>query len=84
MTSLRQLTSIIVNVSAARGPAGVSNPVTHLPGDSDDLAVSQSLLNKVMTGQVAFNGLPEEANGDTIPAAGSGLPYLSGGVLKIA
>lgn len=36
-----------------------------------------------LTGQIAFN-LPDEADGDAIPSPGSGLPYLSGGVMKIA
>lgn len=44
-------------------------------GIADDVA-------RLANGQVPFN-LPDEADGQTIPPAGSRLPYLSGGILEI-
>lgn len=43
-------------------------------------AISLGLL---LSGQLPFV-LPDEANGDAVPAPGSKLPYLSAGVMKIA
>lgn len=44
---------------------------------------AQALIDTLVSGGIAFS-LPDEANGDIIPSPGSGLPYLSAGVLKIA
>lgn len=51
---------------------------------SATLAQGANLALALLTsGQVAFT-LPDIANGDTKPATGSGLPYLSAGNFKIA
>jgi len=56
---------------------------------SDDQTAKQVMqaletaILSILSGGMVFD-LPDEANGDTIPASGSKLPYLSAGVLKIA
>ncbi|KKW93863.1 hypothetical protein [Sphingobium chungbukense] len=47
------------------------------------LQAIETFIASILTGGVAF-ALPDEADGDVIPAPGSGRPYLSAGVLKIA
>ncbi|HEX7821061.1 MAG TPA: hypothetical protein VF463_10630 [Sphingobium sp.] len=47
------------------------------------LQVLETAIKAILTGQIAFS-LPDEANGNAVPAAGSGRLYLSAGVLKIA
>lgn len=42
-----------------------------------------SSLTAILNGTAVWT-LPNEANGDTIPASGSGQMYISGGVVKIA
>lgn len=42
-----------------------------------------AVVGSILNGDSVFT-LPDEANGDAIPAAGSGKMYLSAGVLKIA
>jgi hypothetical protein len=71
-----------VNVGAVSGlPAGsVANSLS--PG-ATNVAPSQAAVLGIVNGTVQFN-LPDEALGQAIPAPGSKLPYLSGGVLKIA
>jgi len=55
--------------------------------DADDVVIwtADNLSNDaaITAGKIPWD-LPDEANGDAIPAPGSRLPYLSGGVLKIA
>ena len=73
---------------------GGSLPIVDALGDSPVLAISQhaasvaieaamTAVASILNGESTFT-LPDEANGDSIPATGSGLPYLSAGVLKIA
>lgn len=73
---------------------GGTLPIADSLGDNPDVAVSQraatagitaisDLANGVVNGTTPWV-LPDEADGDAIPAPGSGLPYLSAGVLKIA
>lgn len=61
--------------------------IVNASGSSTTVAPSQAAvaaaIAAILGGTVAWT-LPDEANGDTIPAAGSKLPYLSGGVFKIA
>jgi hypothetical protein len=55
---------------------------------ADVLASQQSSVSAVIAAMVSgdadFSALPDEANGDTVPTAGSGQLYLSGGNLKVA
>lgn len=66
---------------------GAALPIVQSTGASTSNVMSQKAttdaINAILAGGVAW-ALPDEANGDTIPAVGSGLPYLSAGVLKIA
>lgn len=71
----------------ARGEAsifwrGVYKVILKDPNDVTIWTVD-NIQSDVTTGAVPWN-LPDEANGDAIPAIGSKLPYLSGGVMKIA
>lgn len=67
--------------------AGAAFPIVNSLGSDPAVAPSQKAatdgINAIVTGGTAWT-LPDEANGDTIPATGSKLPYLSAGVLKIA
>lgn len=69
-------------------------PIVQVEGTGTDVAMSQKAttdslqaildqITSLLAGGQAFT-LPDEADGDTIPTAGSGLPYLSAGVMKIA
>lgn len=61
----------------------VGSVVNSLSPGSTSLAPSQAAVLAILSGTVPFN-LPDEALGQAVPASGSKLPYLSGGVLKIA
>ena len=66
---------------------GGTFPIADATGDDPAVAISQRAATsaiEAITGGTATWTLPDEANGDAIPAPGSGLPYLSSGVLKIA
>lgn len=56
-------------------------------GNSTALAITQravtAAIQSILEGTATFT-LPDEANGDPIPATGSGQLYLSAGVLKVA
>lgn len=79
-------------------PEGSTIPVVQTPGASMTAVMSQDAVTQLyssllssLTAQVAgiLNGtaswnLPEQTDDDPLPAPGSGLPYLSAGVLKIA
>ena len=66
---------------------GATFPIVQAPGGSTIDVMSQKAVTDaifaVLSGSVAWS-LPDEANGDAIPATGSGFPYLSAGVFKIA
>jgi hypothetical protein len=66
---------------------GAAFPIVDSSGDDPDVAISQraagAAIEQVLTGQTRWS-LPDEANGDIVPSSGSGLPYLSAGVFKIA
>ena len=66
---------------------GAGVPIADAMGTARDIAPSQravtAAIAAILSGASAWS-LPDEANGDAIPAPGSKLPYLSAGVLKIA
>lgn len=73
---------------------GASLPIVDALGSDPAVAPSQraatvginnvaASVADILDGTSVWN-LPDEANGDPIPTAGSGRPYLSAGVLKIA
>lgn len=66
---------------------GGTIPLVDSLGNSTVLAITQravtAAINSILNGSATFD-LPDEADGDAIPAPGSGLMYLSAGVVKIA
>jgi len=77
--------------ASAIGVAPTDNDLGTFTGDliPDNSTAKEALqalataVASILSGGVAFN-LPDEADGDPIPAPDSGLPYLSAGVFKIA
>lgn len=66
---------------------GGTIPLVDALGNSTVLAITQravtAAIESILGGTAVFS-LPDEANGDAIPAAGSGRLYLSAGVVKVA
>lgn len=66
---------------------GGTLPIVDNLGTDPNVAPSQRAatvaIEGITSGQRSWS-LPDEANGDAIPAPGSGFPYLSAGVMKIA
>lgn len=66
---------------------GGTIPLVDALGNSTVLAITQravtATIQAILAGEISFN-LPDEANGDPIPAPGTGYLYKSAGVVKVA
>lgn len=74
-------------LAADYAAGGGTIPLVDALGNSTVLAITQravtSAIQAILGGTAVFN-LPDEAEGDAIPAPGSGQLYLSAGVVKVA
>jgi hypothetical protein len=74
-------------LAADYAAGGGTIPLVDALGNSVVLAITQravtAAIQAILNGSAVFD-LPDEAEGDAIPAPGSGQLYLSAGVMKVA